>query len=170
MITNTEKIYNILSYILFIVSCIIVFMMLPFIFTAFANPVLLISMFVIACTIIYSFVSFKFNQVTVRKKLPSKGGSKALININGIISLFISFQILFSAYQVFSNSPTFIEQFDIYYNQLPSIENVTMPSKDLMLQAMKIMFAGMCLYAAILIIHVLISFSLVKKYKDYFTR
>lgn len=166
---NNEKIYHILSYILFIIACITVFMMLPFVFFAFANPLYLIIAFLIACTIIYSFVSFRFNMVTVRKKLPSKSNTKPLININGFISLFIAFQILFSSYQVFSASPQFMEQFDIYYNQLPSVENVTMPSKAMMLDAMKIMFAAMCVYAVMMTIHVLMSFNLVKKYKDYFT-
>ena len=166
---NNEKIYHILSYILFIISCITVFIMLPFVFYAFTNPLYLIVAFLIACTIIYSFISFRFNMVTVRKKLPSKSNTKALININGFISLFIAFQILVSSYQIFNGSPQFMEQFDIYYNQLPSVESVTMPSKAIMLNAMKIMFTVMCVYAVIITIHIFISFNLVKKYKDYFT-
>lgn len=166
---NIEKIYHILSYILFIIACIIVVMMLPFVFFALANPAYLIIALLLACTIIYSFVSFRFNMVTVRKKLPSKSNTKALININGFISLMIAFQLLLSSYQVFSGSPQFIEQFDIYYNQLPTVENVTMPSKTMMLNAMKMMFVGMCAYAVIMIAHILISFNLLKKYRDYFT-
>ena len=166
---NTEKIYNILSYILFIIACMTLLMMLPFVFMALSNPTFLISAFFIACIILYSFITFRFNRVTVQKKQPSKASTKAMININGFISLFTAFQILFTAYMVFSNSSAFMERFDTYYNQLPTIENAVMPSKEMMLQTAKVMYVGMCIYAAILIAHVLMSFNLLKKYKNYLT-
>lgn len=163
-----EKIYNILSYAIFIIAILITIIMIPMLLAALANPLMLISLFIFACIVIYSFVSFKFNGVTVQAKQPTKSSAKAWLNINSFIGLFFAIQLLIGAYQIFQNPTILMQQMDIFYSQMPDIGNVKMPSKEKMFQVIKIMISALSVYALILLTHIFLTYSLMKKYKQFF--
>lgn len=164
-----EKIYNILSYVIYIIAIFILIIMLPMLLVAFSNPIFLVSLFIFACIVIYSFVTFKFNKNTVQSKLSSSKTIKAWININGFITGIFAFQLLFGAYLVFQSPHQTMLQVDSFYNQFSTMTKVTLPSKDIMHNMMKAMIIVYCIYGIILLSHVIMSFYLMKKYKGLFT-
>lgn len=138
------------------------------------NPLLLIGAFIEFAIIAYTFTSFMFFIKGVQNGAALKPSLKDWIKLNGIITLVFSILVLFCVLMVFlAMAGMSAAQFQTFLSELTdkmkaggkTIGDVN--ARDLA-QQLKIMFIIAGCYFSALLIHVIITLRLVKKYAPLF--
>lgn len=168
---NSLKVYRIITYILLPFGGLFAFNALSSILGSFTNPLMLLISAFLACVPIYIFSSSKFLFTGILKAKPCSYRLKEWIKANAVISiLFAAIMLLASlgAMAIIQN-PGMINQ---------SIQQMTGQQKEIMSQLtpqqieqmLKLVIAIMLPFSILLIIHIVLSFQLLKLYNYVFDK
>ncbi len=138
-----------------------VIMLLP----ALGNPPMLLPVFVLACVAIYIFSSLRFLNNGILRAQPCKPGLKDWIKVNAIVTIIFSILGLLQAVLVSTNPSLMGEALD---KSLQIQGNPQGISKETLMKMMKTMMYVFMVIFAMLFIHVMITFNLLKKYRYVF--
>ncbi|UAY55967.1 hypothetical protein [Arachidicoccus terrestris] len=167
---NTEKLFRIISAILMPIVFILAFIMIPFVFISFSNPVMLLGVFVFACVVIYMVKSVQFFRRNIVPGMPAKAGNRDWIRVNAFVSIFFVLQILYNAYYLFFMHKEIMTTLQVWINTMEDAQGTTsMPvSAELVYGALKNLMIFFLIFDVLLAVHIVCSFKLLKKYKELF--
>ncbi|OIQ93216.1 hypothetical protein GALL_248310 [mine drainage metagenome] len=162
-----ESVYRILFLILLPVAGLFAFVDFFAIMAALVQPALWISVFIVACMVIYIYTSYRFFTTGIQQAKPCKHSLKDLIKVNAFVSIFF---VVMSYVQtiVLLTQPTLIKTMMI---QLLAQQQTNMPpgaTADTFVSMMKGILYFLAVISTILLLHIGISFRLLKKYKHVF--
>lgn len=161
-----HKLYEVLSFLLiFCTGIMSIFLVVPMFVMALSNPPLLLLAFVLVCVIIYTIVASRFCFKHLKKDIPAQGSTKAYLRINGFIALFFAIQVIIGLVSILTNQKVFDEQIQLAYNLMPNNADIQMPSVEAIKGIFKVLMTAMGAYALILLIHIFITFSLIRTHK-----
>lgn len=149
---------------------ILAFIMLPFLLLSLSNPALLFGIFVFACVVIYMVKSVQFFRRSVVPGLPAKANTRDWIRVNAFVSIVFVLEILFNGYYMFFNSKELMTTLQIWLNKLQDAQGTaSVPiSAEQMYGALKSLMIFFLVLAVLLMVHIVCSFKLLKKYRDLF--
>ena len=159
--------YRILTYLLLPLGVLLGLLTLASLMASLANIAALLPTFICGATVIYIFTSFVFVQQGLVGRHSLKRSLYDWIRVNGFVALFLANLFIFQSIY-FRNNPELNEQlqaqFDAMADQVPA---GSMPD----LQKVINMALNFMLAAGILLVtHILISFSYLKRYMGLFSR
>ena len=161
--------YNILSYILLPFAALFGLFSLVGLLVALANPAALLGVFIMAATVIYTVSSFIFLTKGIKQARPCKASLKDWIKVNAFVSIVFASLILFESIGVFVKPELLKEGME----KTMSMQAMKLPPQmtlDMMLKMMKAIFAVMAFFSATLLVHVGITFRLLKAYHYVFDK
>lgn len=157
--------YRILTYLLLAIAGIIAFFVFGGLLAALANPVMLIFVFLMVCVVIYSYCSFRFLSRGIDAHMYCKPSLRDLIRVNGIGTLALGGMIFINAL-VLKMKP---EMLNMVIEQAVSMQKEEIEGmEEMMYSAMKSMLNFLLAYGLILLIHVSMTFRLLKQHADAF--
>lgn len=156
------------SYILIPIGILLALNVLNGLIIAISNPLLLFVHFIIACVPIYIFTSSYFLFSGIIKGKKCKASLKDWIKINAFVSmLFIAIIGIcsISVYMILSSPQILQEVFNkIPTNQFPG----GAPSETQLISLLKIFISIMLPFSILLLLHIIKTFKLIKKYPSVF--
>jgi membrane protease YdiL (CAAX protease family) len=158
------NIYRIISYILLIIACILGIGVLATFFVALANPALLLNVFVAAAVVMYSISSFLFLVQGIDGNKQLRQGMKDFIRVNAFVATFFSIMSIFQSVTVIMNPSVLTEAI----NQFPQVGTGKELPKEMMLKVLKATMWFLLFYSLLLMVHIQISFRLLKQYAHLF--
>lgn len=159
------NIYRILSYILITIAIILGIAVLLALLLALANPALLLSVFVAAAVVLYSFSSFLFLINGIDGKRKQKPKLKDFIKVNAYVAVVFAVMNVFQAVSVIAN-PSVLNE---VLNQAMAMQKTTTPlPMGFMLKILKGMVWFLLFYGIVLIVHIQLSFSMIRKFGNLF--
>lgn len=161
---KTLTIYRIFSYILLIVGIFIGLGVLISLLVALANPALLLNVFVGAAVVMYSFSSFLFLTKGIDGKQSLKTGMKDFIRVNAFVAVFFGVMNIFQAFTIITN-PTVLNE---AIKNLPQLPNSQQLPTVMILKVLKAVIWFLLFYSVILLIHIQITFRLLKEHAHLF--
>jgi hypothetical protein len=161
---STITLYRIFSYILIIIGVFIGIGVLISLLVALANPALLLNVFVGAAVVMYSFSSFLFLTNGINRNKQLKPGMKDFIRVNAFVAIVFGIMNIFQAITVITNPSVLNEAI----KQLPQMPNAQHLPTGMILKVMKAVIWFLLFYAIILLIHIQITFRLLKQYAHLF--
>lgn len=167
---TTEKLFRITSAILTPIVFILAFIMVPFVFFAFSNPVMLLGIFVFACVVLYMLKSVQFFRRNITLGVPAKASNRDWIRVNAFVAIFFVLQILYNAYYLFFMHQELMQTIQVWINTMQDAQGATtMPvTADQMYGALKNLMIFFLIVDVLLAVHIVCSFKLLKKYKGLF--
>jgi hypothetical protein len=167
-ILNMQKhtLYRIINIIIFPVSILIGIEVVRSLIVAFSNPPLLLFSFILACIPLYTFTANYFYNKSIRKGEKCKPSLKEWIKANAVVSIIFAVFMIFvcSVMLVALDDPKIVEQFR---NQLPA----NTPA-ELLGEKFTPFMRGVCYFfipfSILLLIHIIITFNLLTRYKQMF--
>ncbi len=120
-----------------------------------SSSITLLSAFLMVAVILYAWYSFKFYREVLLQQKTVKHRLKDMVRVNGIVTLVFSVITFLNVSYLLKNPALFTDSIKNLGVQMP-LKNITG------------FFYAMLIYAAILFIHVVWTFALLKKNKDYF--
>jgi len=158
-------VYRIISYLLMFVA----FFMSMGIFTilgpAFSNPALLLPVFIAGGVVLYSVSSFQFLQKGIRGGRKMKPSRKDFIKVNAYVSLAFALLNIFQTFTLIAD-PAVLKE---VMRQLETMPKNEIPfSTDQLYTLIKVILWLLLGYAIALIVHVQITFRLLKIYAGVF--
>jgi hypothetical protein len=161
-------IQRIISYILIPIGILLAFNVINGLIIAISNPMLLFVHFIIACVPIYIFSSsyFLFNGIIKEKKC--KPSLKDWIKINAYVSIIFIAIILICSISVLMilSSPQILQE---VYNKMPTTQFPGgAPSQTELVSILKIFISIMLPFCILLLLHIIKTFKLIKKYPSVF--
>lgn len=158
--------YRILNFILLPIAGLLAVSTLLSIFGAFSNPALLLVLFVFACVVIYTYTSiYFFNQALILKK-DCKAGLKDWIKVNAYVTILFAVFMLLGMAQALTHPELFNQMIQLY--KANGIELNKSFSEADMIRWMKGLCTFFLVYAALLLAHIGMTLSLIKKNKERF--
>ena len=157
-------IYRILSYILLVISFFLGLAVLLTFFVALANPALLLTVFVGAAVVMYSVSSFLFLVQGMDGKKQLKSGMKDFIRANAFVAIVFGIITLFQSIAFIMNPA--IQQETI--QQFPETNGSTKIPKEIIAVFVKAVMWGFLIYSFLLLVHIQITFRLLKQYAQLF--
>ena len=120
-----------------------------------SSSLTMLSAFMMIAVILYSWFSFRFSRQVLQQHQTVKHILKDWIRVNGIVSLIFGFMTIISVLPLIQNPGAFTDAlkgmgFEIPFKSITSF------------------FYLMLFYASVLIIHILWTFTLIKKHDEYF--
>ncbi|RYF96383.1 MAG: hypothetical protein EOO00_02845 [Chitinophagaceae bacterium] len=153
-------VYRIITYILLFIAAFLSVGVFSSILAALANPAALLPLFLMACIIIYTYCSWRMLVRGIDKNIPCAKTLRELIRVNGYVTLGLSALCLVSMI-VISTQPgsleTILEQ--VRAAQPPGMK---MTEQELISRTQFTMRFLMA-YTALLVIHVILTFRIVKR-------
>ena len=157
--------YRILSYLLILVASFIGLGVVMLLTAAFANPALLLSVFIASGVVLYSFSSFQFLNKGIIRNQKMKPGKKDFIKVNAYVALFFGVMNLFQSVTLIAE-PKVINQI---LDQLSTGFQQQMPMNAAQLHGLvKGVLYFLMIYATLLIVHIQLTFRLLKRYAGVF--
>ena len=120
----------------------------------FSNPALAFSFFILAGVVLYAWFAHKFLHTVIIKQQPFTKSQKDWLQVNAIVAFVFSIMAIFNAVYLISNPHVL----DDMLKQLP----VTAPAN-----LMKNISIGLLFFALLLLVHIIWTFILIRKHKDY---
>lgn len=120
-----------------------------------SSPVTMLSAFMMIAVILYSWFSFQFRRQVLQHHQTVRHILKDWVRVNGIVSLIFGFMTIISVLPLLQNPQAFTDALKGMGFEIP-------------LKSITGFFYGMLFYAAVLITHVLWTFTLMKKHLEYF--
>lgn len=161
--------YNILSYILLPFAALFGLIGLIGLLAALANPTALLGVFVMAATVIYTIASFAFLTKGIRQARPCKASLKDWIKVNAFVSIIFSLLILVESLGVIVKPGLLREGLERTMS-MPGFKLPPQVTFEMMLKVMKGFFVFMTFFSTILLIHIAITFRLLKAYHYVFDK
>lgn len=156
--------YRILSFLLVPPALLFSIGVLVLIAAAIANPTMLLPLFLVACVAIYTFTSFYFLLRGVDQGKNIGRSTRDWIKVNAIVCLvFATLMIIQSI--ILTAQPEMLDQVLAEAKKQSDAIDMSQPQ---LLQYMKVMMTIFLIYSIILLIHVLITFKLLKKHAGVF--
>ena len=148
--------YQVITVVINLIAAMFAISLLPAIPALLSSPIAMLSMFVVVSIILYSWFSYKFNRTVLAKQEPVKKSLKDWIRVNGIVAIVFSIIVVIDVIALIQNPA-------IYKDALEQLGY-----KD-EIKNLNALFYGMLVYAILLLTHVFLTFSYVKKNKEFFT-
>lgn len=157
--------YRILTYILMVVAGFFALMLLAVLPAALANPVLLIVVFLLACVIIYSYTSSRFLHKGIYGHEYCKPQLRDLIRVNSFFSMGIAVLFLMQSITLLSNPHLADETATQAMDNMPPEASL---SKESIIRIIRFIERFFLIFGIILLTHIIITFRLLKQYRDVF--
>lgn len=158
-------IYRILSYILITVAILLSIALVISLVIALANPALLLSLFVAAAVVLYSFSSFLFLINGIDGKRKQKPKLKDFIKVNAYVAVLFAVLNIFQAVSIISNPSLLNDVISQAATFQP--ENKSL-SQGVMLKILKTVIWVFLFYSLALLVHIQLTFGLLKKHQHLF--
>lgn len=158
--------YRLVNIFILPVSAFIAIQVMMSLFIALANPAMLFGIFIIACVPIYAFTSNYFYNKSIRKGELCKPSLKDWIKVNAIVSIVFSVLAIFAGLGIL----VLLEN-DKALAELQEQIKATTPaqlSMDDLRKALKFYAYFFLPFSALLLIHIIITFTLLSRYKHMF--
>ncbi len=147
--------YRILSLIINSIAMLITISLVFSIPVFVSSPVTLLSAFLMVAVILYAWYSSRFYRDVLQQQKTARHSLKDMVRVNGIVTLVFSAIIMLNVFLLLRNPGLFTD----------SIKNLGV---DMPLKNVTGFFYAMFFYAALLLIHVVWTFRLLKKNNQYF--
>lgn len=157
--------YKILTYLLFAVGGFMALMTLTMLMAALANPVLLLPVFLVACVVLYTYSSWRFLTRGINAHMYCKPSLRDLIKVNGYGTIAFATMTAIQTFSLIMN-PTLLN--DIMEQALSMQKASAEGMEDMMLRFMHFLLRFLLVYSIALIIHVYMTFRLVRQHADAF--
>lgn len=157
--------YRVLTLILLPVGVLFGLFALMMLMVALSNPPMLLPVFAVACVSIYIFTSFKFLNKGVLQGRQCKASLRDWIKVNAIVSVIFSAMLLINVSAMISNPELLNQALD----QSIAMQGGTAAiSKADLLTAGRWMMYFLAALGILLLVHIFISFRLLKQYRERF--
>ena len=158
-------VYRLLTFILLPIAVIIGIVDIMFLFLALANPSTLLLVFAIACIVIYVFASFSFLTKGIYSGRQCKPSLRDWIRVNAFVSIALS-SIGIIDYIIIVIKKTVVGDVVKQVMQQQAIPpGLTVPQLEQMLLKFMFMFF---IFSIVLIIHIILSFRLLRQFSYLF--
>ncbi|MGF7231252.1 hypothetical protein [Arachidicoccus sp.] len=160
-----ERIYKIITAIILPITYLLAFFTLPVVLMSLGNPSSLIGSFIFVCVLIYSFKSIIFFRKNILLGAPAKANTKDWIRINGFISFIFIVEIIASTVTVFVRPAEVMTVINKMVDSFTQQSSTKVSGRDIynMLKGLLVFFS---VYSLILLVHIIISFKFLKKYRN----
>ena len=158
-------VYRIISYFLIIVAGFLGLGVVMILGAAFSNPAVLFSVFLVAGVVLYSFASFQFLSKGIRKGQTMKPGRKDFIKVNAYVALFFGVMNLIQTITLII-SPVGLKDVVDQFTTMPSAGSGF--SVEQFYTMMKAVLWFLLIYAIALIVHIQLTFRLLRQYASVF--
>jgi hypothetical protein len=159
--------YRILTYLLFPFVILFGFMALIMLMIALANPAALLPVFLLVCVVIYTFASYSFLNKGIAHGKPCRPSLKDLIKVNAYVSMVFGGWWLVQSVAALANPSALRESVSTALAE----QKTALPqgiTESMMLQGMKGVLYFLIIFCIALLIHISISFRLLKAYRHVF--
>lgn len=165
------KLYKLLTFLLQPIGYILLVSSISSLLAISINPQFLLASAVGICVLIYLFLCFRFTLKTIVSKQSLKPKLKDWIKVNSYVTLLQAVLMFFVIVMVLFFIPK--EQFDSTFKAMyDMLQNESgqqnIGSMSQFLQSIRTMFGIMGVIELVLIIHVVMTWKLLKKYSEYF--
>lgn len=147
--------YRILSFIINTVALMLLISLVGSIGMILSSAQTMLSGFMMIAVILYSWFSFKFRREVLQKQKTVNRSLRDWVRVNGIVTLIFSFISILGVFPLLLNPQPFLDAIKNFGVQIP-------------LQTLTAFLYCMLVYAAILIIHIVWTFALMKKNEAFF--
>ena len=148
-------IYRLLSTIINAVALMLSISMLFSIPMLLSSPQTLLPAFMMLAVILYSWFSFRFRRQVLQQQKVVNQSLRDWVRVNGIVTLIFSIMSILGLLPLITNPQPFIEAVKNFGVEMP-------------LKTATTFFFTMLTYAVILLVHIVWTFALMKKYKEFF--
>ncbi len=156
-------IFRILTFILLPIAAMFGFIDFLLLFSALANPALLLMVFLLAAFVMYTFASLKFLTKGIDIERPCKTSLKDWIRVNAFVSFFLGFMLLLNAVSILFMGDISLRQFIAQFRESqPNIPPMLTP--ELFLSILKSMAYFMLVVSILLLSHIILNFRMLKQY------
>jgi uncharacterized membrane protein len=147
--------YRILSLIINIVALLLTVSLVGSVMMLISSPQTMLSAFMMVAVILYTWFSFRFRREVMQQQKIVKHSLRDWVRVNGIVTLIFCIISIIGITPMLANPQPFLD----------AITNmgVIMPVKTVLTFCY-----GMLIYAVILLIHILWTFALLRKHKEFF--
>lgn len=157
--------YRILSVVLLPIAALLGIMTLCMLLMALTNPAILLPLFMFASVVIYSISSFIFLQKGINKSEACKHSLRDWIRVNAFVS--IGFSVICFIQSVgLLNNPIVLN--DLIIQTMSRQPDLSNDSQVIIVKAMKGTLYFMLIFSAILLIHIIYTFRMLKIHKHLF--
>jgi len=158
-------IYRIITYILLFVAAFLSVGVFTSLLAALSNPVALLPLFLMACIIIYSYSSWRFLVRGIDKNIPCKITLRDLIKVNGYVALGLASLCLFQMIVVLMQPGMINGILEQVKAAQPAGQQM---SEEVLLKLTHFVLRFIMAYSSLLIIHTILTFRLLKRYREVF--
>ena len=164
---NQLTLYKILNFILLPFAALFGFLSVIMFFIALANPALLLLVFIIIGFTVYTIACSIFLFKGINNNQPCKPKLKDWIKVNGYVSVAMGVMMLMNTITLLFTKKSELRP---YAEQAVAAYPVKSPgiNADALLNAMMAVSYGMLVFSIALLIHLFITFRLIKKYQHLF--
>lgn len=148
-------IYRILSAFINVIALMLTISLVFSIPMIISSPLTLLSAFIMIAVILYSWFSFRFRREVLQQQKMVPHSLRDWVRVNGIVTLIFSALTILNVLFLLKNPQAFADVFKNY--------GVEMPVQNIMG-----FFYVMLFYAVVLAVHIIWTFTLMKKYRNFF--
>jgi hypothetical protein len=159
-------IYRVITYILLFVAAFFSVGVFSSLLAALANPVALLPVFLLACVIIYTYCSWRFLVRGIDKQIPLKPVLRDLIKVNGYITIALAALCLLQMIIVLTQPASINMIIEQARAAQPAGKEMT---DEMLLTWTNYILRFLVAYSALLVIHTIITFRLLKRFSGVFT-
>ncbi len=148
-------VYRILSAFINIIAIMIAISLVSSLTMLLSSPITMLSAFMMVAIVLYAWFCFQFRRQVLQQQKVVNKSLRDWVRVNGIVTLIFSFLTTLSVLPLIKNP----QLLDDALKTLP----VSVPPK-----AVVNLLYGMLFYSIIMFVHILWTFSLMKKHQEYF--
>jgi len=156
-------VYRIISYILVIFAGLFGLMDVVMLFASIVNPLGLISVAILGSVVAYSFTSFYFSLRAIPYDRGCKPSLQTWIRVTGILTIIFAVYNLISTIALLGNPALLSDYYKQMVKMQPSLKSSGVTEADIMQMVRGVIYVFE-VYLLLLLLHVTITFGLVKKY------
>jgi hypothetical protein len=149
-------VYRILSVIVNLISALMAFNLIAMIPMVLHNPAALLICAIMLCVVLYAWHAHRFFVLVIMKNQPSTHKHRDWIRVNSIVSLIFGGLIILSSIGMLLDPKPLVDSMKAMYGNM------------ITLKLAKALLWYMISFSTVLVIHILWTYSLLKKYKAYF--
>jgi hypothetical protein len=165
--SKVTVVYRIISYILVVFAGLLGLVDVLMLLASLVNPAGLISVAMVTATVVYSFTSFYFGLRAIQYNRRCKPSLQIWIRVTAIITVLFAVQGLISSIALVANPDLLNDAYKDAVKMQPSLKSSGV-SKDELIHAFKIGMYICEVYFLMLLLHITITFGLLRQYKHLF--
>ncbi len=160
--------YKILSIVLLPFAVLFGFSTLVALLVSLANPAILLPVFIMACFVIYTVSSMIFLQKGITKMQPCKASLKDWIKVNGYVCIFLGSMMFINSISLLASKKADIKLIadQMVASEMMQQQHIT---TGMVLNMIETLSYVLMVFAAVLMLHVYMSFRYLKKYEHVFS-